>query len=675
MLLRSAVVSAAALTLTVSASAQFIPIMPFSQSIGTYAPISGGTVLGTGNIDDVSYSVALPFAFPYDGGNHSNVVVNCNGWLALGTLTTNTYTPMSTTTANAGYIAACGRDLQGGFVTLGTRTLGSNMITGCTSIGPIQVGDTLVGTGIPTGTTVVAIIGNDIQMSANATATNSTTAVQAYGPANELRWEVLGSSPNQVFVAQWSNFRRFGTTLTTTQDTNLNFQIRLHENGDIQCVYGACNPGLTTTTAIHQVGLRGANNTFATSVNSRANVKGVNDDWSQSNASTTNAQGMLFNNVAPANVIPNGLTYTWNTVAGTIASNTVVGQGCGATGANSFYEPFADAALASAALQGNVLQLFPTVDGYAGNWIPGAAAALFVTPVTPTTLPTGDDGNVVVTPSVPLPTPYGAQSAMRVSGNAIIGFGSGVMDYPGTNSYTPTAGGFLNSTLGGFYSWHDYNEAEGGDIFSEEIGGVLYITYNNVESYSTPAAINPSTLQFQLDLTTGIVTIVWVTIDTNTTSTFGSGHLVGVSAPGASMDPGAVSLAVGPLLTTQEFPNMSLAALNRPVQGAGPNAWNLQAANIPAGLGIGIELIGLADANILDLSLFGLGLPGCQLRATLDATNAFITPGGSHAYSFTIPGGAPALNGFELYMQVAYFSSTLADIRTSNAIKGMIGNL
>lgn len=355
------------------------------------------------------------------------------------------------------------------------------------------------------------------------------------------------------------------------------------------------------------------------------------------------------------------------------ATNTVLGVGCGTQQYNSAYQLFADAAVASTALQGNALQLINTGTGYAGVWVPGGAAALFVAPVAPTTLVTGDDGEVNVTPSIALPTPFGPQATLRVTGNAIIGFGGVAQTFPGTNAYTPTAAGFLDSNNGGFYAWHDYNEAEGGDVQSEEIGGVLYITYNNVESYSTPVAVNPSTLQFQLDLASGNCTIVWVTVDTNTTSTFGSGHLVGVTGPGLSGNPGSIDLATATIQTTAEVPLLTLSGANTPIQGAGPQNWNLTTSVLP--VGIGVDIIGLADPGIVDLSLFGLGQPGCQLRATLDVTGAFLS-GGVHAWSFPIPGGAPSLSGIELFAQTAIldFFINLSQTQTTNGLKGTIGN-
>ena len=684
MLLRNSLPTVGALlALASAASAQVGLFYSFAQTPGTYTPITGGTVIATATsantLDDATFAVTLPFAFTFDNAPQTQIQVQTNGHIAFGaTSPGTTYTPLSSTATVPGFVSACGRDLQGGYVFASTRTLGSNQVTNVSANGPLQVGDELVGTGIPAGTTITAIVGNTLTMSNNATATSTGTATTAYGPWSEMRWEAQGTSPNQEFIVQWSNFRRFGTTLTTTNGTLFNFQIRLREDGTIQCVYGDCNPGVgTTITAVHHVGLRGPTNAFPANVNNRLNTKGVNDDWSLSAPGTANTSGMLFNTVSPANVITSGLTYTWAPLVGTIAPNTTVGQGC-VNIANSFYEFFATAAPAATTLSGNSLMLIPNGSGgYAGAWMPGSAAALYVTPVTPTTLTTGDDGTAAFALTSPFPTPQGPQSSLLVSGNAIVAWGGTTMDYPGTNSFTPTAAGFLNSTLGGVYSWHDYNAAEtgSGPVQSEEIGNVAYVTFNGVESYSTPAVLNPSTLQFQFDKSTGNITIVWVSVDSNTTSTFGSMHLVGVTSPGASIDPGSVSLATATLSTTNpEVSALALTPSNRPVQGAGPTTWDLVTSNIPATTVLGVDLFGLADPNILDLSLFGLGKPGCQLRASLDVVNAWFSTGTTHNYSLAIP-PSPSLNNFVLYTQSVCLGATFADNLTSNGVRGLIGNL
>jgi PKD repeat protein len=309
------------LTLASVASAQIATTYSFTQQPGTYTPITGGTQVGvvTGSsgavsLDDVIYPITLPFPFFYNGVTHTSGHLSTNGFWTFGATTpgTTNYAPLSSTIAYDGAISAFGRDLQGGFAFTCDRVTGTPTLNNVTNLGPVQVGDFITGTGIPVGATIVAIAGNTVTMSANATSTGTNGVAAGFGPWSEIRTETLGTTPNRVFVMQWTNFRRFGTVLGTSVGMLLNFQIQLHEaGGRIEVVYGNCTPGVTTLTTVNQVGLRGTTNTFATDVNNRLNVKGTNDDWLQSAAGTANTSGMLFNNVAPANVISNGLTYTW----------------------------------------------------------------------------------------------------------------------------------------------------------------------------------------------------------------------------------------------------------------------------------------------------------------------------------------------------------------------------
>ena len=83
----------------------------FAQSVGTYAPISGGTVLAT-SCDDNNYNAnAIPFTFNYNGTDYTQFSVNCNGFLAMGAAVTSSYAPLSTGVTN-NVIVAMGMDQQ-----------------------------------------------------------------------------------------------------------------------------------------------------------------------------------------------------------------------------------------------------------------------------------------------------------------------------------------------------------------------------------------------------------------------------------------------------------------------------------------------------------------------------------------------------------------------------------
>ena len=102
-----------ALLITSSVIAQ-VSSYTFSQSSGTFTPITGGTVLGTGtSMDDNVYNAnPLGFIFFFNGTYYTQFSVNANGWLCLGATAVTSYVPISGGTSN-NVVSAAARDLQG----------------------------------------------------------------------------------------------------------------------------------------------------------------------------------------------------------------------------------------------------------------------------------------------------------------------------------------------------------------------------------------------------------------------------------------------------------------------------------------------------------------------------------------------------------------------------------
>ena len=153
----------------------------FTQSAGTFTPITGGTVLGIPTNDDTSFpsfsSTGYPIGFPftYNGEVYTSFGVNSNGWIRLDSGTfamDNSYSPLN------------------GF--------GSNFRQ------------------------IVTALSSDLQGKAGI---------------GELSYIVEGSSPNQTLVVQWLNYAKY-QSINNLNDT-LNFQIRLNETSNtIDIVYG-----------------------------------------------------------------------------------------------------------------------------------------------------------------------------------------------------------------------------------------------------------------------------------------------------------------------------------------------------------------------------------------------------------------------------------------------------
>lgn len=109
----------------------------------------------------------------------------------------------------------------------------------------------------------------------------------------ELRRQTLGTTPNRVFVIQWSNVFVFADG-----GNNLNFQIRLYETSNVvELAYGACAPGRSN---LVQVGLRGYDpGDFATRTGT---------SWPASVAGSSPPDALPL---APATRPPAGLRYTF----------------------------------------------------------------------------------------------------------------------------------------------------------------------------------------------------------------------------------------------------------------------------------------------------------------------------------------------------------------------------
>lgn len=462
-------------------------------------------------------------------------------------------------------------------------------------------------------------------------------------------WDITTESvPGVSFKVTWTNTADYFTTVAPKS-----FSATLFAIGVVEFSYD--NLAITSTF----VGLSVGNGVGAT--------QPASDFASSPTGGTT---GLIYENFSSSSAwdlgsrtisfTPNGLG-GWDvaTVCAAIpASHTAYGAGCYDIPAGGFYELHADAAAGSAALQGNAMRLDLAGGSYLATWLPAGAGAYVAPTAGATSLPTTDDsGQTIVLPAA-LPTPAGPATQLHVNHNGVLSLTSAVAgNHDG--DWTPSGVDFANAALAAFYSWHDFNDTETGSgaVKTEQIGNVFYVTWDGVESY--PAGANPSTLQFQLDLSSGSVTYVWVAIDTNTTSTFGSGYLVGYKGIGVITDPGSSVLptALPALHSHVQMVPMALAATPAPI--STPSSGTLVTytqSNIPeaapgSGLHIGLTILSLGQ-DLAGTDLGFLGMPGCSLHvASLDLTFAFVGATSSLTTQFQIPAGVPG--GFQLYAQSA----------------------
>ncbi|MBL8750928.1 MAG: hypothetical protein JNK78_17345, partial [Planctomycetes bacterium] len=428
------------------------------------------------------------------------------------------------------------------------------------------------------------------------------------------------SVPGECRVT-WTDMARYANATD-----RFSFDCTLFASGAVRFSYGSTIPAV-----FPYVGISIGNDVGSASSPSR----------DLTNAADSGTEGMLYEGFGTFDLagrqimlIPNGLGGYFSTVLCGPAFHQSYGTGCYTftSTTDSVHQFFALPNVASPALQGNAMILAPTGNGYSVNWVPGGSG-LYVAPTGGAVnvfATASDDGSIVVTPSAPLTIPGGTTPSINVASNGVVSLSATAAN---TTDFSPTSAEFAAATTRAVYTWHDFNEAETGSgrIKREEVGGVLYVTWDNVESYADPdTTVNRGTMQFQLNLASGIITVVWPTISADSTETTwvtGAPYLVGLGGPGTAA---AASVDLATALPITTTPNVTLSPLALSATPApvytigGPSVpITYTASNVidlapPLGIGIGILLFSVAPfPGGLDLGF--LDMPGCNLNiASLD---------------------------------------------------------
>jgi hypothetical protein len=358
------------------------------------------------------------------------------------------------------------------------------------------------------------------------------------------------------------------------------------------------------------------------------------------------------------------------------------GSGCYTVNGSAYQEwtdnaPGGAAAAASAALTGRSLKFLPSGSGYL--MLPGNAAGYIAPTAAATAITLADDTENTVTLPGAFTYPGGVTSTLYVHANGFVSVGSN-NTLPGGFNDIPEIPQLLNAPETAWWSWHDYNPAEAGSgqVKYEFVGTVACITWDGVESYPTTAA-NPSTLQFQFDIATGEVTIIWVAIESTGGTGFlqGSDHIIGFSPGGLSPALGQfniTTLASQVLTTPERFP-LQVSTTNKPLLGTTVTI----DTSSPPNLGLGVNFLSLVQIPGPGLDLGILGAPGCVALADINAGtgNAISNlglPGLSLQSSLPLPNN-PALAGVRVFSQSAWLDATANSlgIITSNGLELVVG--
>lgn len=349
-----------------------------------------------------------------------------------------------------------------------------------------------------------------------------------------------------------------------------------------------------------------------------------------------------------------------------IATAASYGTACVAR-AGSVYEQLTTAAAWD--LNGTAVTFFNTGNGYIG-----LPVGSFVAPVSPTVLTLTDDSQAT-TPTLTTPFPYvgGTTNDLVVCSNGYVSVATG----NGT-AFGPSVATFLNSAQTGWWCWHDMNPAAvgSGSVKFEEVGNVAYITYDGVFSFGRTSGGN--TFQMQFDCTTGAVTIAWVAMDPQgSTTNVNNQYLVGFHLGGQTLDGGPTDLSVA-LQTSFNYGldtrALALGNTGRPIAGT---TMQLNTANIPTSAPFGAVMMSLVSSN-QDMTPFGM--PGCWKLNNGDVVLLFL-PGGAStaATAFNVPNLSPALMGTHVFAQSAVYAPaaglTPLGAIASNGIDLTIGNI
>lgn len=347
-------------------------------------------------------------------------------------------------------------------------------------------------------------------------------------------------------------------------------------------------------------------------------------------------------------------------------------------------------ALASAALQGNVLTFIPNGSGNGYILTDGTGTGPVYVPPTgnETNLPLVDNQEVQVTTALPYQFP--GDTGVQLTQDFFInsnGYVSLVQAQTAFLGAPRDAQAIMQGVSAAYYAYHDYDnsEAGSGNISYEEdlLNGVFYVTWDMVEGVPNTLA-NPSTIQFQFEAFTGFVHIIFDLIDPvgGSNVSGGDNSMIGWSPAGPSPRTDEFDFATlsgAPLTLTQP------EVLPFTLENVGPPIINSMfdlVTSVEPTASIGINLLGTTTlAAPLDLG--ALGGPAGTLLYLDPATSILNTisniPGvGTMSLTIPVPNN-PALSGLEInsqsfWLDLAGANFPFTNVVSSNLVTCTVGN-
>jgi len=466
----------------------------------------------------------------------------------------------------------------------------------------------------------------------------------------------LKSTPTRTVIT-WKNLHTFGVTAPL-----FDMQLVLEPTGVAKAYYG---PGTINNSTFGGV----SDNAIVGITPGGGAAAPASLDLSLGGSSTNNTTYQLFavantfdmanNSLLWAPLNP-GFAYALLGAPANCASASSYGTGCLAV-ADSVYEYFPTTATND-------------LSNSAISWFFGGGSYTMISPISASLVPVGVgatnvaagflDGQQSFTLSSPMPGPGGPVTTINVTTK-------GQVELTGPTSFldfTPTPAEFLAWPNATFCAWCDWSQVSTGSglIWYEEVGGTVFITWDGVHGFSSA---QPSTFQFQIDMASGAVTLVFGTMDTTNPDAL----LVGFTGAGGQLDPGSVDLSTigSAVVNLVETLPMSMNASGVPSLGNASFGFN--AAAVPQFLPVGFIFFGDFVLNPgVDLTF--IGMAGCNAYTNANIGSfSFPAIGGTGFAPLPIP-NVPAFVGATLSAQAVGLSPlTTLGLVASNGVQFTVG--
>ncbi|MGB3966089.1 MAG: hypothetical protein WBO45_05120 [Planctomycetota bacterium] len=336
----------------------------------------------------------------------------------------------------------------------------------------------------------------------------------------------------------------------------------------------------------------------------------------------------------------------------TLAGAVRYGHGCPAPTAG--YEFFANPALID--LSNIAIEFTPT----AGGGFVALPTTGFFTGYTSSF--TFNDDEVLGPFALPFtfPFPGGSTSSIDISSNGFLWLSTGNSDPRCCNGDPAT---FLADPASIAALWMDLYPPGGGNIYFDTTPTEAHITWAGVpEFFSGP----PQTAQITLR-SNGTFRLAYGVV-----SNGGHDVLVGYSQGAVPIDPGSSDFSAGPVIVAAGGAPMALASQpgSRPVIGT---TYTMDIDQSTNGAAVGVMVLGATSFNP-GIDLTAIGMPGCELYASLDVLLTVLLPAPITPFGLVIP-NVPSLAGALIYGQAAALVPTAnpLGIATSNGIALTLG--